>query len=481
MRRFAALFAALPVVLCAPFVASARPAAAADVGPEYRELHFPVDGAVSFSDDFGAPRSGGRTHEGNDLLGKKLQHLLAAVDGTVVTAKADASNLSGNMLTIKDADGWTYRYIHVNNDTPGTDDDLNPPDAMFAPGIVAGSKVKAGDFVAFMGDSGNAESTSPHLHFEVRRPDGTPIDPWTSLRLARGLPAGTRCAYDKNPKARPSAASGAGYYVLGSDGGIFTFGGAPFVGSVPGLGLPVKVTALRLSTTRSGKGYHVLGADGGIFSFGDAVFHGSVPGLGLGAPVKALDLRPTASGRGYWVLGDDGGVFSFGDAAFHGSVPGLGLAAKVKALRLVPTPSGGGYWVLATDGGVFSFGDAAFYGSVPGLGLANASVVAMAASAAVGRAASDGYWVLAADGGVFSFGVPFYGSIPGAGLCQWPHGVQLAPSATGKGYWVVGDEGSVWPFGDAVDAGDVPRLGLKGVRAVDLASVPPVSAVDAKK
>jgi len=479
MRRFAAL---LIIVLVAPFAPFAS-AHAADVGPEYREIHFPVEGAVSFGDDFGDPRSGGRTHEGNDLMGKKMQRLLAAADGTVTMAKLDASGLSGNMLTVRDADGWSYRYIHVNNDTPGTDDNLNPPDAVFAPGIAPGTKVKAGDFVAYLGDSGNAESTAPHLHFEMRRPDGGAVNPWTSLRLAKGLPAGTRCAYNKNPKAKPSRSSGAGYYVLGADGGIFTFGGAPFLGSVPGLGLPARVTALRLSSTRTGGGYHVLGADGGIFAFGDAPFYGSVPGLGLPAKVTALDLRPTASGEGYWVLGDDGGVFSFGDAEFFGSVPGLGLPAKVKALRLVPTPTGKGYWVLATDGGVFSFGDAEFHGSVPGLGLPNASVVAMASSTGKANPASgasavtapaSGYWVLAADGGVFSFGVPFYGSIPGVGLCQWPKGVQMTPSATGKGYWVVGDEGSVWPFGDAADHGDVPRLGLKGVRAVDLASVPPL-------
>jgi hypothetical protein len=476
MRRLAALIA---LVLLALDLGSAAPAAALEEA-EYREIHFPVEGAVSFGDDFGDARSGGRTHEGNDLMGTRMQHLLAAVDGTVTTAKLDASILSGHMLTIRDADGWQYRYMHINTDTPGTDDGLATLDQVFAPGMIPGAKVKAGQFVAFMGDSGNAETTSPHLHFEVRRPDGSPIDPWTSLRLARGLPAGTRCGYGSNPKgAKPSAASGAGYYVLGSDGGICTFGAAPYLGSVPGLNLPSRVTALRLSATRTGRGYHVLGADGGIFTFGDAEFLGSVPGLGLGVKVRALDLQRTRSGKGYWVLGDDGGVFSFGDAAFYGSVPGLGIAAK--ALRLVPTPTGKGYWVLGTDGGVFSFGDAQFAGSVPGEGVAT-KVVAMTAGTTtpgIGTPGTGGYWVLAEDGGVFSFGVPFYGSVPGAGLCAWPKGVQLAASSTGKGYWVVGEEGSVFTFGDAVRYGDVPALGLKGVKAVDLAVVPAGIALSA--
>ena len=463
MRRLCAT--ALLVTLGA-FSLQSSPARAADEGPAYRQIHFPVEGAVSFSDDFGDPRSGGRSHEGNDLMGQRLQKLLAAADGTVSSARLDAGGLSGNMLTIRDAEGWQYRYIHINNDTPGTDDGLNPPEWAFAPGIVAGVKVKAGQHVAFLGDSGNAEGTAPHLHFELRSPDGAAVNPWTSLRLAKGLPAGTRCAYSANPKRTPSARSGAGYYVLGADGGIFSFGGAAFYGSVPGLNLRSKVTALRLASTKTGRGYHILGADGGIFTFGDAPYFGSVPGLGL-AGVKALDLQPTSSGAGYWVLGEDGGVFTFGDAGFYGSVPGVGVTSR--AIRLVPTPTGKGYWVLGEDGGVFSFGDAAFAGSVPGLGISAARVIAMAASAAT--TSTGGYWVLGADGGVFAFGVPFHGSIPGVGLCQWPQGVQMASTATGKGYWVVGNDGSVWPFGDAVDHGDAVALGLT-VRAVDLAAIP---------
>ena len=194
---------AVLAVLCA-MAAVVVPAAplSADPGPEYRRIHFPVADAVSFSDDYGAPRSGGRTHEGNDLMGQKMQRLLAVVDGTVRSARVDASGLSGNMLIITDAEGWTYRYIHLNNDTPGTDDNTNLLQWLFPEGITVGSRVKAGQHVSFMGDSGNAEATAPHLHFEIHRPDGSPINPWTSLRLAQGLPAGTRCGYGTNPAAR---------------------------------------------------------------------------------------------------------------------------------------------------------------------------------------------------------------------------------------------------------------------------------------
>src|SRR2546423_305077 len=143
-----------------------------------------VERPMDDSDDFGAPRAGGRTHQGNDLMGAKLDHEVAVVDGTVSWVRIeDGTGISGNMLKLTAKDGWFFYYIHINNDTPGTDDGANPAEYRFAPGIGEGSKVKAGDLIAYMGDSGDAESTGPHLHFEVHQPDGTPVDPYTSLRL----------------------------------------------------------------------------------------------------------------------------------------------------------------------------------------------------------------------------------------------------------------------------------------------------------
>ena len=116
----------------------------------------------------------------------------------------------------------------------------------------------------------------------------------------------------------------------------------------------------------TGGGYWILGADGGIFSFGDAAFFGSVPGVG--ATTAAVDMTSTPSGRGYWVLGEDGGVFSFGDAYFHGSVPGLKINWARPARAIMAAFDGGGYHVMANDGGVFSFGNVPFHGSLAGSG-----------------------------------------------------------------------------------------------------------------
>jgi hypothetical protein len=164
-------------------VAAPSPAGAAVVKP----IVFPVDGTVTYTDTFGAPRSG-HTHEGQDLMGTKMLPLLAAVDGVVHRVKFD--NAIGNSVTIKASDGWTYHYIHVNNDRPGTDDGQATRDQAFPPNIVAGAAVTRGQVVAYMGDSGNAESTAPHLHFEIREPapagsyQGSPINPYESLQQA---------------------------------------------------------------------------------------------------------------------------------------------------------------------------------------------------------------------------------------------------------------------------------------------------------
>ncbi len=145
---------------------------------------FPVAGVVSYSDTFGAPRSGGRKHEGQDLMGKKGTTLVAAADGMVTYLKHDVSGLSGNMMTISDADGWQYVYIHINNDHPGTDDAANVFEQAFVDGMRQGQRVVAGEPVAYLGDSGNAEDVGSHLHFELHTPDGAAVNAFASLKAA---------------------------------------------------------------------------------------------------------------------------------------------------------------------------------------------------------------------------------------------------------------------------------------------------------
>jgi hypothetical protein len=193
---------------------------------------------------------------------------------------------------------------------------------------------------------------------------------------------------------------GQGYRLVGSDGGVFSFGDAGFHGSLSGTHLSAPVVGI---ASPDDDGYWLVGADGGVFSFGDAGFHGSMGGKRLTAPVVGIT---TAGDAGYWLVGSDGGVFSFGDAGFHGSMGGKQLSAPI--VGMVSTPDGGGYWLVGSDGGVFSFGDATFYGSMAGHKLA-APAVGMTTSGD-----AKGYWLVGADGGVFAFGdAQFEGSTGG--------------------------------------------------------------------
>ena len=144
---------------------------------------FPVQGGAIFSDDFGDARSGGRLHEGNDLIASKMTPILAARGGIVVSA-ATIEPSYGYLLSIAGDDGYKYNYLHINNDTPWTDDNKGGVLYAYAPDIVRGVGVTQGQFIAYVGDSGNAETTSSHLHFEIRLPDESAINPFPYLNIA---------------------------------------------------------------------------------------------------------------------------------------------------------------------------------------------------------------------------------------------------------------------------------------------------------
>ena len=90
---------------------------------------------------------------------------------------------------------------------------------------------------------------------------------------------------------------------------------------LPSTGRPVRTPLNKpivgIAATPDGKGYWLVASDGGVFSFGDAAFYGSTGGLTLNKPIVGIAATP--DGKGYWLVASDGGVFSFGDAAFYGS------------------------------------------------------------------------------------------------------------------------------------------------------------------
>ena len=179
---------------------------------------------------------------------------------------------------------------------------------------------------------------------------------WTATGDGRVGPDGLGDAPSRSVVAMAATASGAGYWLASTDGGVFAFGDAGFFGSLGGMRLNAPVVGM--APTPSGAGYWLVAGDGGLFSFGDAPFLGSLSGTALNQPIAGIAATP--SGGGYWMAGADGGVFSFGDATFLGRPP---EKLNQPVVAVAPTPSGSGYWLAAADGGVFTFGDAPFHGA----------------------------------------------------------------------------------------------------------------------
>ena len=196
---------ATSAALLVGLLAVATPAAAADI---VKPIVFPVDGTVTLHGHLrraalgSHPRGPGPDGRQDDAPGRRRRR-----HGPPRGVQQQSTG--GNSITIKGADGWTYHYIHVNNDTPGTDDGQATRAQAFPANIVVGARVAKGQVIAYMGDSGNAENAGAHLHFEIRQPaparrlPGTPINPYESLQAA--TPADERGAEVVPPRPRRPA------------------------------------------------------------------------------------------------------------------------------------------------------------------------------------------------------------------------------------------------------------------------------------
>ena len=147
---------------------------------------FPVVGTVTYTDDWGDPRGNGR-HAGNDIVAPRRALAVAAEDGKVKFWTT--SSRAGCMLYLYGVSGTTYLYIHLNNDLTNGNDNRGKcvPGVAYANGLKPGAKVRAGQPIAFVGDSGDADGIHPHLHFEVHPGDGADVDPYPYLQQARRL------------------------------------------------------------------------------------------------------------------------------------------------------------------------------------------------------------------------------------------------------------------------------------------------------
>ncbi len=260
--------------------------------------------------------------------------------------------------------------------------------------------------------------------------------------------------------ADAKAAAAKGYWMVASDGGVFSFGDAKFYGSTGDIKLNQPIVGM--TANPNGNGYWFVASDGGVFSFGDAKFFGSMGGKPLNKPIVGMASTPT--GNGYWLVASDGGIFSFGDAKFFGSTGAIKLNKPI--VGMAATKSGNGYWFVASDGGIFAYGDAAFYGSTGDRKLP-APISGMAASPS-----GKGYWFTSTDGSIFNFGdARHFGAAadrPVAGRVM----AAMVPAPDGAGYWQATSTGQVLGFGSAGDLGGLsgaplnrPIVGMTAVPA----------------
>jgi murein DD-endopeptidase MepM/ murein hydrolase activator NlpD len=127
----------------------------------------PVSKPFSFVNSWGAARSGGRAHKGTDIMNPMRNKVHAIVDGVV--SRLSTSSLGGISLYLRGDDGNEYYYAHLDSYASR-----------------AGQRVKAGELIAYNGQTGNARYTAPHVHFEVHPGGGGAVNPYSYVKAACG-------------------------------------------------------------------------------------------------------------------------------------------------------------------------------------------------------------------------------------------------------------------------------------------------------
>ena len=149
---------------------SARTSRSSYQGRVVGSIACPVKPPYSYTDSWGAPRSGGRRrHKGTDIMNPMGNNLLAAANGRVI--RRQSGGAGGNMLYIRGDDGNEYFYAHLS----GYDASAPP-----------GARVSAGQTVGYNGNTGDARGGPPHLHFEIHPGGSGAINPYPWVRKACG-------------------------------------------------------------------------------------------------------------------------------------------------------------------------------------------------------------------------------------------------------------------------------------------------------
>lgn len=200
---------------------------------------FPVAGPTWYQDDWGAPRGNPSfaVHEGVDLFAPGGTPAIACASGVI--QELMNGTIGGISIWLAGDDGFVYYYGHLRG---------------YAPGLVAGKRVRIGDVIAFVGNTGNAKDTDPHVHFEIRPKNGATVAPkpfvdsWLDAAIARAA-----ALLKPRPSPSPSRIEPAplGDQELG-DGVLVPFWTSALDPSAAGLGLAEQALERIASASASG-------------------------------------------------------------------------------------------------------------------------------------------------------------------------------------------------------------------------------------
>jgi hypothetical protein len=144
---------------------------------------FPVVGRATYSNTFSSTPKG--ILPGNDVIAARKSLVVAAEKGTVKLYNKYKE--AGCMIVLSGVSSRTFEYLHLNNDLTNKNDNTGKCVAgtAYAPGLRDGQKVKAGQVIGYVGDSGVANGTQPHVHFEVHKTN--PVNPYPYLNKSQRL------------------------------------------------------------------------------------------------------------------------------------------------------------------------------------------------------------------------------------------------------------------------------------------------------
>jgi len=321
------------------------------------------------------PTAGGTTVtiNGTELLSATLTFggnagTVTADTATSITVTTPASGVAGPVPVVVTTSGGSFTSAMGFNYIPGPPSvtAINPTSGPAAGGTtvsLSGTGFTGATAIMFGSSAATTMAVNSDSSATAVSPAGSgtvDVTVVTPRGTSPAVPA-DQFTYSGGPTPPPPSSSAQGYWMVASDGGLFSFGTAHFFGSMGGI--PLNQPIVGMASTPDGQGYWEVASDGGLFSFGNAHFYGSTGSMTLNEPI--VGMASTPDGGGYWLVAKDGGIFSFGNAAFYGSTGSMTLNEPI--VGMAATPDGGGYWLVASDGGIFSFGDAVFYGSTGAL------------------------------------------------------------------------------------------------------------------